>query len=291
LAPTTARWYNKRRRRHNDHDGWTERWAKVLAHRGSYEQFAYGTDTPSTWNGRFQVCQICSIWSGAIGVDVDGPAFASTRTARLITPELAFTRRAEHHWHALIDARCVPEQDWPIQGPICGGDIKSAGFIPVPNCWHYSGDLYELAHSPAVIVPATPELMAAIAADRADENTRARAEGRYVSGGGGEYDGRGHDSAIAGTVFGNILRGLTKAECYGQWLKVAVPADPSWPYEEEDFNRHYGDERHGALAKAIARRTAEAASMPEIMAWGERVNRQARDRTQFERWARRGARS
>lgn len=103
--------------------------------------------------------------------------------------------------------------------------------------------------------------------------------------------GGGHDGQVAATVLADILRGLSKEQCYEQWLKTAVPQDPSRPFRRADFERHYGDEQHGALAKANAIRAAEAVSMPEIMAWAHQVNRQARDRTQFERWARREARS
>ena len=191
LAPTTARWKNSRRRVRDDRGQWTDKWRKVLAHTGSMEQFGYGTDTPSTWRGRFQVCQVCTWQSKAIAVDVDHEyEYASTRTTWLITPELAFTRRGKWNWHALIDARCVPASDWPGQGPIAGGDIKSNGFIPVPGSEHYSGDEYELARNPAVIVPATPELMAAILADRADADA-ARSAGRYASASGGSSSGCG----------------------------------------------------------------------------------------------------
>ena len=265
LLPTLARWLNKKLRRYDDHDGWTERWIKKLAHTGPVTQFAYGTNTRSTWAGRFWYCQICSIVSRTVAVDVDSESeFASTRTAQFISREQAFTFQAEFGYHALIDSRLVPASDWPGQGPIAGGDIKSAGFIPMPGSGHWSGGLYELAHYPAVIVPATTALMAAIIADRADEDARRRAQGLHTGSGGG---GGGHDGQVAATVLGNVLRGLSKERCYAEWLKVAVARDPSWPFEAEDFERHYGT----AVAKAGQIRAAERAGMPEIMAWASRV--------------------
>jgi len=179
LMPTTARWKNKRRRVRDELTGeWTDRWAKILAHKGPVTQFAYGTDTPSLWRGRFQRALMCTWVSKAVVVDVDvEQEFASTRTARLVGREQAFTTRGEFRYHVLVDGRWVPEQDWPGMGPIAGGDIKSAGFVPAPGSEHYSGDEYKLAYRPAVIVPATPELMAAIMADRADAEA-ARAAGR-----------------------------------------------------------------------------------------------------------------
>jgi len=182
LLPTTARWKNKRRRVRDDRGEWSDRWAKILCHKGPVTQFGYGTDTPSDWTGRFQIALMCTWVSKAIVVDVDiEQYFASTRTARFVGRDQAFTQRGEFRYHILIDGRWVPEQDWPGMGPICGGDIKSAGFVPAPGSEHYGGDQYELAYRPAMIVPATPELMAAINADRADAEA-ARAAGRPPGG-------------------------------------------------------------------------------------------------------------
>ncbi len=71
----------------------------------------------------------------------------------------------------LVDGRCIPYELWPRQGPVFGGDIKSNGWVPVPGSEHFSGDLYEPVISPGNItrvVIATPEMIADIAADRAD---------------------------------------------------------------------------------------------------------------------------
>lgn len=106
--------------------------------------------------------------------------------------------------------------------------------------------------------------------------------------GGAGGTGGGHDGEVAATVLSNVLRGLSEAECYEEWLKVAIGRDPSRPFRRADFTRrHY----RTALRRAAEIRAAEAASMPEIMAWANKVNRQARDRTTFDRWARREARS
>lgn len=191
LLPTTARWKNKRRRVRDDRGEWSDRWAKVLCHKGPVAQFEYATDTPSPWTGRFQIALMCTWQSKAIVVDVDiEEDFASTRTGRLVGRGQAFTFRGNFRYHIMIDGRWVPEQEWPGQGPIGGGDIKSAGFVPAPGSWHYGGEVYELAYRPAVIVPATPELMAAIRADRADAEA-ARAQGRPPGG----HRGSGGDVA------------------------------------------------------------------------------------------------
>ena len=76
-----------------------------------------------------------------------------------------------------------------------------------------------------MIVPATPALMAAMIADRAMRTPRRRALGLHTGNGGG--GGHGHDGQVAATVLGNILRGMDKEQCYAEWLKVAIPADPA----------------------------------------------------------------
>lgn len=77
------------------------------------------------------------------------------------------------------------------------------------------------------------------------------------AGGGGDGRGGGHDGQVAATVLSNILRGMDKEQCYAEWLKTAIPQDPSRPFRRADFERHYGNERHGALAKAAKIRAAD----------------------------------
>jgi hypothetical protein len=241
FEPTTARWLNRERRVRDPfpkggEPPYTTRWSKVLAHTGHYEQFAYGTDTPSDWPVRgLQKCLICSPQSGAITVDVDDEqAFAGTRTGRLIGRAQAWTAHGGGY-HVVIDARGLSEADWPRQGPIAGADIKSKGFVPLPGCMHFDGQPYQPVYQPGPVVW-WPELIAAICADLADQREHNRAGGG--SGGGGE--GGGHDGEVAGAVLKMVLRGLDKDQCYAEWLKIAVPRDPSWPFTADDFERHYG---------------------------------------------------
>jgi hypothetical protein len=79
LALTTARWRNRRRRVQGGYESKGQnydKWRKVLAHQGGYEQFSYGTDTeagtqPSRNDGPTQRAIIGSPQSGVIHVDVD----------------------------------------------------------------------------------------------------------------------------------------------------------------------------------------------------------------------------
>jgi hypothetical protein len=294
LLLTTARWRNRGHRvpsdHHNSGGSSDTKWRKVLAHKGPYEQFAYGRDHPSTWparggrdEGPLQKCLICSFQSGVIAVDVDRelgythpgwagdarnpgypdwyePGFLDTRTARLIGRAQAWTTHGRGY-HVVIDARGLSEADWPVQVPIAGADIKSKGFVPLPGCEHHDGRQYEPVRQPGP-VRLTPELISAIKADQADHHERRRQAG--VNGGGGPGgDGGGHDGEIAGAVLSMVLRGLSKQQCYAEWLKIAIPRDPGYPFTDGDFERHHG----GAVRKAEQTRADEWQAWAELMTW------------------------
>jgi hypothetical protein len=302
LRLTTARWRNRGRRVRDPFPKggeplYTTRWSKVLAHTGPYEQFAYGRDHPSTWSARggrdegpLQKCLICSPQSGLIAVDVDHehgytwpgwagdaehpgylaeyePGYLDTRTARLIGRQHALTTRGQGY-HILLDCRGIPPENWPRQVPIAGADIKSKGFIPVPGCEHYSGERYELTDFGRYgrgYVTGTPELIEVIKADQADEREHGREQnGSGGGGGGGGGNGSGHDTEVAGSVLSNVLRGLSKEQCYAEWLKIAIPRDPSWPFTADDFEqRHYAT----AVRKAKQIRAADLEAWADLMAW------------------------
>jgi hypothetical protein len=220
-----------------------------LAHRGGYDQFCYGYDHPGNRSGQLQWCIVCYIGSGVIAIDVDDEqAYLTTRTSRFVGRAQAISVRGPGY-HAIIDARGVPDGQWPKQVPICGADIKSRGFIPVPGSWHWSGEQYRPvfdANGLTTVVPATPALIRAILADQADAKSKSGRDGRGGNGG-------GHDGQVAATVLGNVLRGLSKGQCYMAWRRAAVAHDPDWPFDDADFERHH----RGAVRKAAEIRAAE----------------------------------
>lgn len=284
LKLTTARWFNAVRRYRNfPHGEWAEKPVKKPAFDGHLTQFAYGTDTPSSWNRRdLQRCSILAPHTGLLVVDVDYPGqFATTRTARLVGREHAWSTRGER-CHIPVDYRSIPPDQWPKQGPIAGGDIKSNGWVPVPGSWHYSGERYEPTGLPLeAITRCTPELASAILADREDMKDKG---GNGGSGGSGD----GHDSEVSAKTKGMIIRRLRAGwpvgpelmeNVYAEWLTVAIPHDPSDPFTRDDFERHYGDESGGGLEDALKDFTAEAAWWqrygPGLVAWAAAANRGA----------------
>jgi hypothetical protein len=259
LLLTTARWYNGTRRK----DG---RKAKILAATGFYSRFAYGTDTPcdhvakdtTMADGLFQVAIICCPGSGVIAIDVDRPAaWDASATARHAVQEWASTRRwdaaqGRHRFHILIDSRAVPRDQWPAQSWTAWGDIKSCGFVPWPGSLHHSGQRYEPARSDGapVVIPATPGLMAAIAADIAARPPRET--------GGGAGTGGGHDGEMAAYAMRLALDGKDEDAARRLWqAKACREEDPDWPYDEGDFQRHWRG-GHRKAAEILARRAREA---------------------------------
>ena len=269
LELTTARWLNRRTSRGRDHDGHPrEKWAKVLAHTGPYEQFAYGTDTPSDWQGQLQGAIICSPGSGVIAIDVDDEAaYSQTRTAQWVRREQAISTRGAG-WHALVDARHISRELWPQQGPIPGADIKAKGFVPLPGSRHYSGERYEPVldgGGKSHIVDATQELIEAMAADRAGFGPMASTTATGHSGG-GHRGSSGHDSELYAAVTGWVRQGLGKEACYERWLPLSAPRDPSRLYDREDFERHYRS------ASGFIERTPAITASPEQVAAAQVMN-------------------
>jgi hypothetical protein len=262
------------------------KWDKVLAHDDvSMSDFRYGTDTPSRWRARvLQVGLVCTPESGLIVVDADYPEqFAATRTGALLGRQHAMTVR-DDHYHVGIDARLVPPQDWPTQGPVLGGDVKANGFVAAPGTWHWTEVLYQPTGRP--LVPAWPGLMQAVLADRADYAAEAERERERNGGAGNGHGGQvigGHDDYLTKVVvFGATMAGLRaglaitdprlEAAVYAAWWQAAQPPqDPSDPYEPEDWPRFWCARLHRkAMAEFAAGQQHDAliaAAMPGLLDW------------------------
>lgn len=234
LQWTTAQW-------HNDGE------SKVLAHTGTFEQFTYGTHTPSRRRrSDLQLAIICSPQSGVICIDVDDPVlFLRSRTSRFVSRSDASTIRGTG-FHIYVDARHIARAKWPRQGPggigpDSWGDIKSNGFVAAPGCQHYSGDWYRPTCRDAV--RATNELVEALCADRASYTPAPGCSGGQ---------GGGHDGQMMSAVIGWILDGHDKTECFERWCdKAGDEEDAGWPYEDKDFERHYKSAARYAAAIAL----------------------------------------
>src|SRR5260370_128522 len=253
--PTPGRWFNGSSEARQGPGGTLIiKPPKIHAHRGKYSQFRYGCDHPSTWTSirHLQLSLLCCLTSLVVGVDVDYPElFATTRTARLIGRDQAISTVGERY-HVAVDWRKAPlvgEFGWPRQTPIRGADIKSAGFIPVPGCVHYTGALYQPVPG-AVAVPWTRELADAIFHDQEDELARRKAEMDTLLAGGNEIrasqslpplsagNGGGHHGQEARATMGTISERLRKGwqarpgleeDVCAEWGDIAIPHQPGPP--------------------------------------------------------------
>lgn len=222
LAWTTAQWHNEGK-------------AKILAHTGTYGQFAYGTHTPSRWSRQdLQLAIVCSPESGVIAIDVDDAAlFLGSQTARIVSRSDAATVRSSR-FHIYVDARYIARGKWPRQGPagsgpVSWGDIKSNGFVAAPGCTHHTGMEYIPTGHGAVTASAA--LIEALMADRASYTPEP---GQSAGNGGG------HDGQMMSAVIRWILDGHDREACFERWCaKAGKEENPSWPYENQDFERHY----------------------------------------------------
>lgn len=256
---TTGRWYNH-------YDPETERYAKAPCYKAgfTYGQFAYGQDYPATFlpagdETLVQRSLICSKATKLLVIDIDYPGqLAGSATGQLVSWQDAISVRGSH-FHVGIDMRGVPDADWPVQGRTTWGDVKSNGFVAAPGSVHYSGEQYAPASAAVAekLVPATPELLAALNADRnalreANRKAWGLGTGSYLADGSYSYDsgyiggsweavpdgGLVHDDQLKDLLFDMHVRyGREEAECREQWHRLAGALGKPWT--ERDFARHW----------------------------------------------------
>lgn len=228
----------------------TGKWSKKPSVYGSFLGYAYGSQTRVDTPGvevigypksmpveAVQVGVICSPNSGLVVIDVDDPeAYAESDLGDLLPLELAYTRRGRGG-HIYLDYRHVPREKWPTQGPIQGGDIKSAGFVAAAGSLHYSGDTYERADGDVLVVT-EEEVEALLEAKR--QAVGSSRPGAY------QGDGHGDDDLMARSTYKWVFSGLEEGDIQELWGELADEVqDNSWPFTEKDFQRHL----RGAVAK------------------------------------------
>lgn len=121
---------------------------KAFALSGPVSQYRYGrVHDAENWQRGWQAAYICSYQSGRIVLDCDDPAEFESFLQQTGIPASPFKvltgRPGGYQLH--YDGRHLAPEDWPRQGPIPGGDCKSAGFVPCPDSRHPNGTLYRAA--------------------------------------------------------------------------------------------------------------------------------------------------
>jgi hypothetical protein len=245
------------------------KWAKAPAYYAgfTYSDFTYGevkaadegfvTETP------LQVSIICAKTTFALAIDVDYPEnLSASAVGEYVSIENAISTHGDH-FHILLDMRGVSDADWPQQGRTLWGDIKSSGFIPLPGCQHWSGDLYaETPNWASRIIKATPEIVEALRQDRRDYAAHRLNEARvrnprqqgvkdptghhiyasgYVDGSSAQLpDGfLEHDDELKDLAYDLGTRGFPVDAVFAEWRRLAGSADPANPWTDKDFERHW----------------------------------------------------
>lgn len=242
---TTLPWCNKL----EDGD-----WKKVLYHTGTIDTYERGTHKPAIRHHGHcpegeHVCEpvqrgiVCSFKARTLCTDVDEP-MAYLYNGIPLNRTHATSTRGEGY-HVLVDFSHIEdltEDEWPTQGHIHGGDIKSNGFVPVPGSVHYSGEKYEPTGNPPL--RGTRELLATLRSAQAAYEPPARAGGTRSTGATGQAAGRGDDTALAAYTFGLVFSGLTDEEIYPLWRARADELqDPNRaPFTDANFKRHVGSD-------------------------------------------------
>ena len=114
----------------------------------AYSGFSFATirethESIDKWRAGWRCALVVSPASGLIAVDVDSvPEFEAWEFMEFPRTARSVTGRPEGGFHLLLDARRLPEPDWPRQGNIPGGQIKSNGFIAVEPSLHPNGTPY-----------------------------------------------------------------------------------------------------------------------------------------------------
>lgn len=213
------------------------KWSKKPSIKGAFTEYEYGSvhtvDDPQGHEvigyptglaqEAVQVGVVCSPRSGLLVIDVDDPeAYAETDLGELLPlEEYAYTRRGAGG-HIYLDMRHVPTDRWPTQGPIRGGDIKSAGFVAAAGSLHYSGGRYERTGKP-VLVANEQEVEALLEAKRL---ATRKAVSLDLNSTGGRADvlagcsdeeileavGANHDDYLTSWAMRHVLRGESDAD-------------------------------------------------------------------------------
>jgi Bifunctional DNA primase/polymerase, N-terminal len=101
------------------------------------------------WARRWQVGFACSWRTGLIVLDIDDPAeFDDWAISHEVPETVRVATGREGGYHLYLDCRhlrsTIPLEEWPRQGDIPGGTLKTNGFVGAPGSRHPSGRQYRV---------------------------------------------------------------------------------------------------------------------------------------------------
>lgn len=136
-------------------------------------------DDIDLWANKWQVGFACSWRTGLVAIDVDDPvAFLEWDLEFPETLTVSSGRMGGYHlyldFHHLRVV--VPQDEWPIQGDIPGGTLKTAGFTGAPGSIHPNSKPYRVVSGP-VVAKGSLSLLRALASYRSKREQRVHGIG------------------------------------------------------------------------------------------------------------------
>jgi hypothetical protein len=137
------------------------------------------SDDIDLWADKWQVGFACSWRTGLVALDVDDPiAFLEWDIEFPETLTVSSGRMGGYHLY--LDFRhlraVVPQDEWPVQGDIPGGTLKTAGFTGAPGSIHPNNKPYRVVSGP-VVAKGSLSLLRALASYRSKREQRVHGTG------------------------------------------------------------------------------------------------------------------
>lgn len=236
LLITTGRWFNKLRP--------SGKVAKAPAYKTgfSYDEFAYGEDKAEQFQPDgvpLYDSIICAPSTRVLAIDVDYPeALPFSRLGHVLpgARQRAISTRGDH-FHVILDMRGIDPADWPQQGRTAWGDIKAAGFIPMPGSCHYSGVQYAPVMADYPQGAATrEEWLAAATASVSRQAVVADAE--LVTALKADRVAHARDRLVQATQDGMNPRAIGVRDVSGAWVYASGYVQGSWAQLPDGFLCH-----------------------------------------------------
>jgi hypothetical protein len=240
---------------------------KASAYRGfSFSDIQETDESIERWRPGWRCGLVVSPASGLIAIDVDEPGIFEAWECGWEWPVTArsITGRAGGGYHLLLDGSGLGEDEWPKQGNIPGGQVKSNGFIAVEPSLHPSGRPYRWGRVRKVAPAGDAGRMLARWRSSQNGHGGVRDRAQVIQAAGSAVPGTQHD-ALRDYAQDLAMIGLAEEEALlllGNQARKLKLEGRSW--READL---LGLFRSAASRTVGNARGAEARLLEELMTW------------------------
>lgn len=223
------------------------------------------------WKDAWRCGLVVSIASGLLAVDIDDKAKFRSWVGHegIPIPDTAWASTGGGGTHLLFDASSLAPEDWPTQGSIPGGDIKSNGFIAVEPSLHPNGQPYEwhtreLSPIGRLAADLSRYQAARIAEHAESSSSPEELRAACIAAGDGEQR-----AALRDYVLDLQFRGYTADDIVRLCVSLRLRNyDPKRPWRESDFR---GLVKRGEVYAPTAEDIAILAGLPSLSQLRERT--------------------